>query len=26
VTHPDPMSFTGTVQYAPQLVQEKALL
>ncbi len=26
VTHPDPMSYSGTVQYAPQLVEQKALL
>jgi NAD(P)-dependent dehydrogenase (short-subunit alcohol dehydrogenase family) len=26
VTHDDPMSFSGTVQYAPVLVREKALL
>ena len=26
VTHKDPMSFSGTVQYAPQLVEQEALL
>jgi 3-oxoacyl-[acyl-carrier protein] reductase len=26
VTHEDPMSFSGTVQYAPVLVEERALL
>jgi 3-oxoacyl-[acyl-carrier protein] reductase len=26
VTHKDPMSFSGTVQYAPQLVKQEALL
>ncbi len=26
VTHEDPLSFSGTIQYAPVLVQEKALL
>jgi 3-oxoacyl-[acyl-carrier protein] reductase len=26
VTHDDPMSFSGTVQYAPELVREQALL